>query len=148
MIENLVYQMSRKALYIYLLQFRQLLYILEGYKLTYLYIHLYLFQSSIGCYERLNILLLNYRRCRDCLQGSRSPNTKFGGHVTITGSAARIWACGGRCVGGGCGTGTVSRVSGKAMDRFQCTWVTIIGEMHELIAEYLGNGSSRNLLTI
>ncbi len=26
------------------------------------------------------------------------------------------------------------------MDRFQCTWVAMIGEMYELIAEYLGNG--------
>ena len=40
----------------------------------------------------------------------------------------------------GAALGTVSRVSGKAMDRFQCTWVAMIGEMHELIAEYLGNG--------
>ncbi len=39
----------------------------------------------------------------------------------------------------GCGIGTVSRVSGKAMDRFQCTWVAMIGEMYELIVEYLGN---------
>ena len=37
-------------------------------------------------------------------------------------------------------TGTVSRVSGKAVDRFQCTWVAMIGEMYELIAESLGNG--------
>ena len=41
---------------------------------------------------------------------------------------------------GWCDTGTVSRVSGEAMDRFQCTWIAIIGEMHELIAEYLGKG--------
>src|SRR6266566_8707667 len=40
---------------------------------------------------------------------------------------------------GGCGTGTMSRVSGKAVDRFQCTWIAMIGEMHRLIAEYLGN---------
>src|SRR6266699_2562538 len=46
-------------------------------------------------------------------------------YVTITVSAARIWACGGRCVDG-CDTGTVSRVSRKAMDRFQCIWVTMI----------------------
>jgi len=26
----------------------------------------------------------------------------------------------------------VSRVSGKAMDRFQCTWVAMIGEMYEV----------------
>ena len=36
--------------------------------------------------------------------------------------------------------GTASCVSGKAVDRFQCTWVAMIGEMYELIAEYLGNG--------
>jgi len=41
---------------------------------------------------------------------------------------------------GGCGTGTVSRMLGKTIDRFQCTWVAMIGELHELIAEYLGNG--------
>ena len=39
---------------------------------------------------------------------------------------------------GGYGTGTVSYVSGKAMDRFQCTWIAMIGEMYELIVEYLG----------
>ncbi len=33
---------------------------------------------------------------------------------------------------GGCGTGTVSRVSGKAMDRFQCTWIAMIGEIYEV----------------
>ncbi len=49
---------------------------------------------------------------------------------------------------GGCGIGTVSRMLGKAMDKFQYTWVTMIGEMHELIAEYLGNGLGRNLLAI
>ncbi len=49
---------------------------------------------------------------------------------------------------GGCGVGIVSRVSGKAMDRFQCIWVAMIGEMYELIAECLGNGSGRNLLAI
>jgi len=49
---------------------------------------------------------------------------------------------------GGYDAGTVSHVSGKAMDRFQCTWVTMIGEMHKLIAEYLGKGSGKNLLTI
>ncbi len=40
----------------------------------------------------------------------------------------------------GCGTGTMSCVSGIAMDRFQCTWDAMIDEMYELIAEYLGNG--------
>ena len=25
------------------------------------------------------------------------------------------------------------------MDRFQCTWVAMIGELYELIVEYLGN---------
>ena len=35
--------------------------------------------------------------------------------------------------------GTMSRISRKAIDRFQYTWVTMIGEMHELIAKYLGN---------
>ncbi len=43
-------------------------------------------------------------------------------------------------MGGEGGTGIVSRVSRKAMDRFQCTWVVMIGEIYELIAEYLGNG--------
>ena len=41
---------------------------------------------------------------------------------------------------GGCDIGAVSRVSGKAMDRFQCIWVAMIGELYELIVEYLGNG--------
>ena len=59
--------------------------------------------------------------------------------VTIIVFAARVWACGGRCVESGCGIGTVSRVLGKAMDRFQCTWVAMIGELYELIVEYLGN---------
>ena len=49
---------------------------------------------------------------------------------------------------GGCDAGTALRVSGKAMDRFQYTWVAMIDEMHELIAEYLGNGSGKNLLAI
>ena len=31
---------------------------------------------------------------------------------------------------GVCGTSTVSRVLGKAMDRFQWTWVAMIGEMY------------------
>jgi len=30
-------------------------------------------------------------------------------------------------------------VLGKAMDRFQCTWVAMIGEMYELIVGCLGN---------
>ncbi len=41
---------------------------------------------------------------------------------------------------GGCGAGTTSRVSGKAMDRFQCIWVAMIGKIYELIVEYLRNG--------
>jgi len=48
----------------------------------------------------------------------------------------------------GCDTGTVSRMLRKVMDRFQCTWVVMIGEMYKLIAEYLRNGSDKNLLTI
>ncbi len=59
--------------------------------------------------------------------------------VTITVSAAGVLTCGGRCVGGGCGTGTVARMSRKAIDRFQYTWVAMIGEMYELIVEYLEN---------
>ena len=39
-----------------------------------------------------------------------------------------------------CNIGTVSRMSGKAVDRFQCTWIAMIGEMYVLIAGYLGNG--------
>ncbi len=50
--------------------------------------------------------------------------------------------------GGGCGIGIVLRVSRKAMDRFQCTWVIMIGEMYKLIVKYLGNGLGRNLLAI
>ena len=38
-----------------------------------------------------------------------------------------------------CDTGIMSCISGKTMDRFQCTWVAMIGEIHMLIAEYLGN---------
>ena len=41
---------------------------------------------------------------------------------------------------GGYGTGTMSCVSGKAMDRFQCTWIAMIDEIYRLIVEYLGNG--------
>jgi len=33
----------------------------------------------------------------------------------------------------------VARVR-ERMDRFQCIWVAMIGEMHKSIAEYLGNG--------
>src|SRR6266699_91300 len=59
-------------------------------------------------------------------------------HITLTVSAARFWAYGGMCVGG-CDTGTISRISGKTMDRFRYTWITMIGEIYKLIAEYLGN---------
>ncbi len=41
---------------------------------------------------------------------------------------------------GGGGTGTMSCVLGKAVDRFQCTWVVMIGEIYGLIVGYLGNG--------
>src|SRR6266566_3787205 len=41
---------------------------------------------------------------------------------------------------GGYGTNTVSHMSGKAIDRFQCTWVAMIGKIHKLIAGYLGDG--------
>ena len=61
-------------------------------------------------------------------------------YVTITVSAARVRACGGRYVWGGYDTGTVPRISRKTMNRFQCTWVAMIGDMYELIVEYLGNG--------
>jgi len=39
-------------------------------------------------------------------------------------------------------------MSKKAMDRFQCTWIAMIGEIYKLIAKYLGNGSEKNLLAI
>ncbi len=39
-----------------------------------------------------------------------------------------------------CGIGTISRMLRKAIDRFQYIWVAMIGEMYELIVEYLGNG--------
>ncbi len=45
----------------------------------------------------------------------------------------------------GCGTDTVSYVSRMTIDRFQCIWVAIIGEIYKLIVEYLGNGSDKNL---
>src|SRR6266566_3664203 len=67
------------------------------------------------------------------LQSFQSP------YVTITVFATRVKVCRGRCIGG-CGIDTVLCVLGKAMDRFQCTWVAMIGEMYELIVEYLGNG--------
>jgi len=41
---------------------------------------------------------------------------------------------------GGYSTGTISYMLGKIIDRFQYIWVAMIGEMYELIAEYLGNG--------
>src|SRR6266699_6211590 len=44
---------------------------------------------------------------------------------------------------GGCSTGIVSCMSGKAMDRFQYIWIAMIGEIYRLIAEYLGNGFRR-----
>ncbi len=59
--------------------------------------------------------------------------------IKITVFATKVWTCGSRCMGGG-DTGTMSYMSRKAIDRFQCTWVAMIGEMYELIAEYLGNG--------
>ena len=40
----------------------------------------------------------------------------------------------------GCGIGIVLCMLRKVMDRFQCTWIAMIGELYELIAEYLGNG--------
>ncbi len=33
-------------------------------------------------------------------------------------------------------TGTMSYISGKAMDRFQCIWIAMIGEMYELIVAF------------
>ena len=33
---------------------------------------------------------------------------------------------------GGCGIGTMLRVLGKAMDRFQYIWVTMIGELYKV----------------
>ena len=38
-----------------------------------------------------------------------------------------------------CDIGIVLYILGKIMDRFQCIWVAMIGEMYKLIAEYLGN---------
>ena len=49
---------------------------------------------------------------------------------------------------GGCGIGTMLYISGKTINKFQYTWIAIIGEMYELIAMYLRNGSNRNLLAI
>ena len=60
----------------------------------------------------------------------------------------RVKAYGGRCVEGVCDIGTMSYMSRKAMDRFQCIWVAMIGELYKLIVEYLRNGLDRNLLTI
>ncbi len=78
-----------------------------------------------------------------------SNNTnKSNQHITITISITRVRIYGGRCVKDGCGTGTISRILKIAMDRFQCTWVTIIGELYKLIVKYLGNGSNKDLLTI
>ena len=37
-------------------------------------------------------------------------------------------------------TGIISHMLGKAMDRFQYTWIAMIGEIYKLIAKYLGNG--------
>jgi len=42
----------------------------------------------------------------------------------------------------------MSRVSRKTIDRFQYTWVTMIGKIYELIVEYLRKDSDKNLLTI
>jgi len=46
----------------------------------------------------------------------------------------------GRYVKGEYDTGTILHVSRKAMDRFQYTWVAMIGEIYKLIAKLLGNG--------
>ncbi len=46
------------------------------------------------------------------------------------------------------GIDTISYVSKKTMNRFQYIWVAMIGELYELIVEYLENGSNRNLLAI
>ncbi len=71
-------------------------------------------------------------------QSRKSIFVVYNSSVMITVSAARIWACGGRCVGG-YGIGIMLRVLGKAMNRFQCTWIVMIDEMYRLIVEYLGN---------
>ncbi len=47
-----------------------------------------------------------------------------------------------------CSTGTISHISKIAIDKFQYTWVTMIGELYKLIVEYLGNGSNKDLLVI
>ncbi len=40
----------------------------------------------------------------------------------------------------------VSQHRRKILDGFLCAWFSMIGEMHELIDEYLGNGPGRDLL--
>ncbi len=39
-----------------------------------------------------------------------------------------------------CGIGIMSHILGKAIDRFQYIWVIMIGEIYELIVEYLRDG--------
>ena len=58
----------------------------------------------------------------------------------ITIFTMRVRVCGGRYVGVGVTLGTTSYISGKTMDKFQCTWITMIGKIYELIVEYLRNG--------
>ena len=59
---------------LYLLQFRQLLYILERYKLVYLYIYLSLFQSFIKYYKRLNMLLFQSNINLNLLEREKTGN--------------------------------------------------------------------------
>ncbi len=43
-----------------------------------------------------------------------------------------------------CNIDIASCILEKTIDMFQYTWVTMIGEMYELIAKYLKNSSDRN----
>jgi len=50
---------------------------------------------------------------------------------------------------GGYGIDTMSRISKKAIDKFQCIWVVMINKLYELIVKYLGKmGLNKNLLAI
>ncbi len=57
--------------------------------------------------------------------------------ITITISTAKVKICGGRYVEW-MRRGITSRILDKTKDKFQCIWVAMIGELYELIAEYLG----------
>ncbi len=70
-----------------------------------------------------------------------SNNTnKSNQYITIIVFVTKVRMYGGGCVEGWYSIGIMLYVSRIAMNRFQCIWVAMIGEMYKLIVEYLENG--------